>query len=243
MKENNIKYLSFSACLLFVSLILNYNTIFKNTLYIYNHFDFIGIAKIIQTIMALIILAISIICLIQSIRVKENGVNFLFNKFIGVVFIIYAILSICTYIYIRNSEEEIAMKMKNDIENYGTKIKQEQFQEKRVKNKNLIEFNFYNTLSDVISQNEYSINDKYYERKKEIIEQVENSSRLERYMSMLFYNFSYDYYGSSSTRMDEIRYYGIFLKLFCIGLIGAMFYLFNLNAKDDINIFYNKNNT
>ncbi|MBR3696956.1 MAG: hypothetical protein IKM97_01595 [Clostridia bacterium] len=241
MEKNNNKYLIFSICLFSVSLILNYNTFYLNNIYLYNHFDFTGISKIIQIIMTIIILIISSICLIKSIQAKENGVDFLFNKFMSFVFIIYAILCICTYIYIRSSEEEVALKMKNDLENYGENFKQEQLNKNKYNNKNSFEYDYYNFISEALSQNEYAINDEYYDRKKEILEQVENSSKIERYLSMLIYNFSYQHYGSSSIKFNEIQYYGIFLILASIGLIGAKFYSFNMYLNNDTNIFYNKN--
>ena len=226
MEKNNIKYLIFSWILFNASGYLNYNTCYSNKIYLYKHFDFTGIAETIQILMTIIILVISIICLIKSIQAREKGVDFLFNKCMVAVFIIYSILSICTYIYVRSSEENVALKMQSDIEEYSKTTKQDQLNKNKVKNKNSFE--------------EYMVNDKYYERKKEIIEQIENSSKIERYISMLFVNYSYEHYGSTIT--DEVEYYGIFLELILIGLFGAIFYLFNMNAKDNTKVFYDKTN-
>ena len=140
----------------------------------------------------------------------------------------------------RSSEENVALKMQNDIEEYSKTTKQDQLNKNKVKNKNSFEDRFYSALSETLSEGEYMVNDKYYERKKEIIEQIENSSKIERYISMLFVNYSYEHYGSTIT--DEVEYYGIFLELILIGLFGAIFYLFNMNAKDNTKVFYDKNN-
>ncbi len=226
MEKNNIKYLIFSIGLLVICLYLNYITFYSNTIYIYEKFDFTGVAKTVQRVMTVIILIISIIILIKSIQAKEKGVNFLFNKIMAGVFIGYMLLSLCTYIYVRSTEETSAINMKNEIEAYGEKTKQNQLKKNNVKNKNSFANDFYSVASNALAESEYAANDKYYERKKEIIVQTENSSKVERYISMLFFNYAYNHYGSIVT--DEIEYYGIFLKLMLIGLIGAIFYLFNM---------------
>ena len=232
MEKNNIKYLIFSVILLVACIYLNYITFYLNTIYIYEKFDFTGVAKTIQRVMTVIILIISIIVLIKSIKAREEGVSFLFNKVMVGIFIIYMILSICTYIYVRNTEEATAINMKNEIEAYGEKTKQNQLKKNNIKNKNSFANDFYNTTSKALAESEYAASDKYYERKKEIIDQVENSSTVERYISMLFYNYAYNNYGSIIT--DEIEYYGIFLKLMLIGFIGAIFYLFNMIRSNHI---------
>ena len=91
MEKNNIKYLIFSWILFNASGYLNYNTCYSNKIYLYKHFDFTGIAETIQILMTIIILVISIICLIKSIQAREKGVDFLFNKCMVAVFIIYSI--------------------------------------------------------------------------------------------------------------------------------------------------------
>ena len=222
MEKNNKKYLIFSVILLIASIYLNYITFYLNTIYIYEKFDVTGVAQIVQRIMTVIILIISVIVLIKSIKAREEGVDFLFNEVMISVFVIYMLLSIITYIYVRNTEEKTAINMKNEIETYGEKTAQNQLKKNNTKNKNSFEKDFYNILSDALAESEYASSDKYYDRKKEIIDQVENSSTVKRYISMLFYNYLYDDYGSIMT--DEIEYYGIFSKFMLIGLIGAIFY-------------------
>ena len=90
MEKNNIKYFIFSIILVIISLSFVYNS-FLNNIYVYETFDITGISKIIQITMSVIILIISIICLIKAIQAKEKGVNYIFNKCILIVFIIYTI--------------------------------------------------------------------------------------------------------------------------------------------------------
>lgn len=241
-KKNNKKYLSIALALISTSLGLNYNTF--DLVYIYKKFDFTGICQTMQRVLTITILIISIICLVKSIRAREKGVDYLFNKCMVAVFIIYTISSIFTYIYLRTYEEKTALKMKSDIEIYSQETKQKQLKKNKVKNKNSFEYDFYNTISEGLAESEYRVNDKYYERKKEIIEQIENSSYIERYSSMLFYNYSYEYYGSVG--YDEREYYETFLYCFLVGIFGTIFYLFNTKEKNNIekaNVFYEKNST
>lgn len=230
MEKNNIKYFIVSIILVVISLSFVYNS-FSNNIYVYETFDITGISKIIQITMSVIILIISIICLIKAIQSKEKGVDYIFNKCILIVFIIYMILSVFSYIYIRSSEEKSAIKMKEDITQYSETFSINNKKDKKLKN-------LYNTLSYTLAESEYMEKDEFYGRKKEIINQVENSSTLERYISMLFLNYSYDYY--SSVKLTEIQYYGIFLKFFLIGICAAGFYLFNINPKDNNNVFYDR---
>lgn len=242
MEKNNIKYFICSIGLLGTSLDLAYNVFYSNTIYLYEHFDFTGVTKTIQMVMTAILLVISAICLMKSIQAREDGVDFLFNKSIAIVFIIYTVLSICAYICVRSVEESTATKMLKDIKENSQSIKKNELGKNKINNKNLSEYDFYNTISEALSESEYAINDKYYERKKEIINQVENSSKIERYSSMLFYNYSYKYY--SPVILDEIEYYSIFLDLSLVGVVGAIFYLFNAAPpKDSGDIFYKKENT
>ena len=252
IEKNNIKYLINSVALLGISLDLNYITFYLNN--IYNHFDITGISKTIQMMMTIILLIISIICLVKSIKTREKGVDYLFNKFMFITFIIYTVLSIFTYVYVRSSEENISIKMSEDIKNYSEEQKEDilkknkinvnikayRYSVDKIKNKKSAAYDFYSTLADGLGESEYAINDKYYERKKEIIKQIENSSVIERYVSMLFYNYSYDHY--STVISNEVEYYSIFLKFFLIGVFEAMFYLFNSKEKESGNVFYNKNN-
>ena len=238
IEKNNIKYLINSVALLGISLDLNYITFYLNN--IYNHFDITGISKTIQMMMTIILLIISIICLVKSIKTREKGVDYLFNKFMFITFIIYTVLSIFTYVYVRSSEENISIKMSEDIKNYSEEQKEDILKKNKIKNKKSAAYDFYSTLADGLGESEYAINDKYYERKKEIIKQIENSSVIERYVSMLFYNYSYDHY--STVISNEVEYYSIFLKFFLIGVFEAMFYLFNSKEKESGNVFYNKNN-
>lgn len=231
MEKNNIKYLIFGVTLIVVSLVLNYSTLYLNNIYIYKHFDYTGIAKIVQRVMTLLLLVISIVCLVKSIQTREKGVDFLFNKCMTGVFIIYTILSLVTYIYLRTSEENVAMKMKGDIESYSQTTKQNQLKKNNVKNNNSFENDFYKAISEGLAETEYMKNDENYERKKEVIEQVESSSSIERYISMLLYNPSYEYY--TSTVSNEIKYYETFLRCFIVGIVGTIFYLFNIRIRND----------
>ena len=241
MKKNNIKYLIFAIVLIGISLELNYKTFNLNTIYLYDRFDVTGAAKTIQRVMTIIILLISIICLAKSIQAREKGVDFLFNKCMIVIFIIYTILSLFIYIYLRNYEEKVAIKMKNDIKSYSKATQQNQLKKNKVKNKNSFESDFCNTILEGLAESEYMVNDEYYERKKEIIKQIDNSTSVERYVSMLFYNPSYNYYGSSISQ--EVKYYQTFSKCFLIGIVGTVFYLFNIRARDyNTNVFYKKDN-
>lgn len=230
MKKNNIKYMIFALALIGISLTLNDSTFYTNTIFIYDHFDITGVAKTIQRGITIILMSISIICLVESIKVKEKGVNFLFNKCMVCVFIIYTILSLGTYIYVRSYEEKIATKMQDDIKNYSQIVKQNQLDKGNVKNRKIFKFDFYNTISKSLAETEYKMKDEHYERKKEIIKQIENSSNIERYTSMSILNPTYKCYGSYM--IDEVKYYETFFKCFLIGIVGTVFYLFNIRAKE-----------
>ena len=131
--------------------------------------------------------------------------------------------------------------MQTDIENYSEITKQNRLKKNKVRKKNSFEYEWYENLSETLAEGEYMVNDEYYERKKEIIKQIENSSSIERYISMLFFNTTYNYYGSVIT--DEIEYYETFFKCFFTGIVAAVFYLFNTRAKDNnTKVFYEKNN-
>lgn len=223
MKENNAKYKILATLSLLICLDFIY-TIYSLSIYGYKSLDITGNARNNQILLTIILFIMIIVMGIYSCKVKEAGVNRYVNKIISIVCLIFAILSLESFIYIRSSEEKVALKLESDTGfSFGN-----------------TKGNDFKALENLIEQ---KINDESYERKEDILYQVKKSSTVERYISMLIYNPSYKYYGTEATVRTQIEYYSIYLYMVAVGVVNSIFYYINsIERTNKDETFYNKNN-
>ena len=230
MKVNNEKYKRLSIILTLMNLYLLVNLSLIN----YKRLDITGNVKTVHIILSVLLLIINIYILTYSFRVREDGVNRKLNKIIGLVCLIFSILSICLFIWVRDSEEKIALKLEENFQNYKSVIENGTTNEKVDALKN-----FLNDSTD---------NNKYFNRQLEILNQMENSSKLKRYAIIFIFN---TYKGDSHNFNNSIRvrrrflfdYYSIFFGLFLNSIINSTFYLMeSIEQKSKEDIFYDNPN-
>ena len=215
MVENNMKYkvaigilgLAIVQMAIFVFISLNIR--------LYERLDITGMNKISLQSMVVILFLLFILCMFHYMKMKENGVNFGLSRIIGISFITYATLAMILFIWVRFSEEKCALQIQIDIES------------------SQYLYTNHEELNTAMIETEYSMNDEFYERKKEIINQVENSNPIERYISLLVYNPGYDYYSNVVTHVSEIEYYVIYLEMFLLGIALSIFYLKNSHSDNE----------
>lgn len=208
---NNLKYkvvLAIEAILLIQLFILIF---IKLNIYTYEKLDLTGMNKNILYSLVIVLLILFFFSIFHYINIQNNGNNNVLDICLASLFILYSIIVIISFIYLRHSEEKISLQMKYEIEN-SQKVKSNQ----------------KNTLNSLLKRAtielEYEENDEYYNRKKAIIKQVENSSSIQRYLSLLIINPAYEYYDDSTTVYNEVEYYVGYLELFIIGIALAIFY-------------------
>ena len=229
--KNNLKYkiiLAFEAIVLiqlFVFIFISLN------IYGYEKLDLTGMNEVILSSLVIVLLILFLFCIFHYIKIQKNGSNNTLDKCLGILFIIYSIAVLISFIYLRNTEEKEALQMKEDIENsqaIGTSKG----------NKS------YNLLKKATIEMDYKENDEFYDRKKAIINQVENSSVLQRYISLVIFNPAYEYYDGSVTIRTEIKYYVGYLELFIVGIVLSIFYFkegfFNSEQNKKTNIYYDR---
>ena len=178
---------------------------------IYKNFDVTGASQYVQIGLTVTLFLVSLVCLVNSIRALKSGIDFKFNAIINFVFIIFIILSIASFIFIRAAEENAADDREFLVTSPKTTIKE-------------IEKRF----EDLQESDENHVIRKY-----EISRQKEHSSVFERYISMLVYNSGYKYYGRSGKASEEVTYYSMFLNLAIVGVVGAVYYGVFLKNKEE----------
>lgn len=217
MEENNLKYKILSGSLILVCLDLIYNIFILFPDYRYKVLDITGMARPIQSTLIIILFFIVLSIGIYSLKIKEYGVNYKINKIISVVCLIFSMVAIVSLIYVRSSEEKLALQLESktgfNFENPTS--------------------NNYEALMNLIDEN---INDKDYNKKAEIITQIKDYSVIERYMSMIIYNPNYKY---RIYARDEIEYYLQFVIMAIVGIVEAGFFFLNKEAPiQEKDIFY-----
>ncbi len=217
MEENNLKYKILSGSLILVCLDLIYNIFRLFPIYTYKVLDITGIARPIQSTLIIILFLIVLSIGMYSLKIKEDGVNYKINKIISVVCFIFAIVAIFAFIYVRSSEEKLALQLESktgfNFENPTS--------------------NDYEALMNLIDEN---INDKDYNKKVEIITQIKDYSVIERYTSIIIYNPNYEY---RIEARGEIKYYLQFIIMAIVSMVESVFFFLNKEAPiQEKDIFY-----
>lgn len=255
MEKNNKCFFIFSLILLAFSCYILYN-IFLEFLSI-DDLDITGYGITTEKVLAVILFFIYLFNAWQSYKYFSDGLDYNFNKKIGIVLLAFAFISIISFIFIRSSEEKLALEFVNEVE---ISIQEENSKLKKSVNTNSSTINeLIDLMSESNVETEYGKSDKYYERKIAIATQIENSSILNRYFSMLIYNPFYEYYSSNKVsspgyhslifddlnylffHYGEVLYYAQFQLISISSIIGSIFYLYHSKNRYTTNdIFYSQ---
>ena len=231
MKKNNIKYLIFSGCLMLAVLYFAFDIVYLSNTNVYKELDITGLGKYIEIIISIILAVLAIVSIVKPIKAREKSVDFSFNKNMCMAFIAFTILAIVGFVFVRGAEENVAQTMKSNITNRGEGLLANSVAAEKSDQITNAWYGDLKHLAEDRAESEYISGDKYYWRKSRILTQIEYSSGIERYISMAIYNPNYTYYGYYSIEREEVEYYGVFLKLAIIGVIGVAFFGFNLTSK------------
>ena len=229
--KNNIKYFIVSGGLFLLGLFCCYDAIVANNTYIYEHFDVTGMGKWIEIIMSIVLLIVAIISLKNSIKARKEGVDFSFNRKMCLAFIILVLLTVGSFAVLRGLEEGSAQKLENDIAARTEIIKQEQFSKYTTKSnkKSSISSESADVLSYGLAELEYKENDKHYDRKQDILEEMHETSTFVRYSALLIFNHPDSH---RLLRSEEQSYYAPFFVCLIASVIGGVFYGGTLLFKD-----------
>ena len=158
-----------------------------------DEFDFTGETSIFLILIVIINIVVLSIYLYFVIKGKRSGFNFKLNKIFTVMFFILTIISIVSFIYIRNKEEKISLNYTNGKMN--------------IKNNTI-----YVNLSDSkISSLQNKDLDKYSKIKINIANEVQSiNSKVDRYISLISH-----YWVNNHTYIiptKEQSYYSIIIR-------------------------------
>lgn len=231
------KYIGFPIIMLLITIksaiyVYDGQSFTKTNIQIIEKLDFTGMTKIFLIAMVIFEVLMLGICLFKGIQGNKVGYDYSFNKIILIVFIIYTILPIVFFTIIRNEEEKQALKTNQEYEEYLSEINNNLFKSIS-KNKK---------IDDSTSKIQELKNDKYYNRKKAIISEIENEkSTFVRYIKLFYYRFEYNENDDTfyMTPYDTETYYGIFSIFSVINLVCLIFYFWStsdesLNEKTQI---------
>lgn len=180
-------------------------------------FDMTGMTSKFLIIMGIINIAIFIFGIYMAKKAENDGYNYKLNKIFAIIFLILAIASYLSFVGIRQQEEKIAQKLDDEIEElYGKTIN---INNKKTKNK----------INQISKQQE---TDKFYTRKLQIITQMKNGTKVDRYVYLFmywpFYNKQTDSINTYIIPSEENSYYGIFSSFALIDLIAFGFYFMHI---------------
>ena len=236
MKEkSNNKYIIFPAFMLMITIGSYFYSYFHavgTNQDILEKYDITGMTGICMTAMLIFEVVALIIAIIKGVKAKKDGVDYLFNKIFSMVFVVLAIIPILMFIVVRSNEEKLAQEVDGTLEQL--KSLTVELPAKNTKKKSTSK-KIENQLNQILEQRQ---NDKFYERKLEIAQEIEdNNSKFTRYLGLYFYN---PIYNESSeivvTPREEEQYYGIYSVYTVINAICIGFYFFMSLKDKDTNI-------
>ena len=102
--RNNGKYLKITVALMSFLVYIVFDALIKD----FSGIDVTGLGQIFLYILIGIFVILGMICLRYAFLVSEKGVNYEFNRMMGIIFIIFSILCCSMGIFLRASEEKMA---------------------------------------------------------------------------------------------------------------------------------------
>ncbi|MCI8384049.1 MAG: hypothetical protein HFJ33_04195 [Clostridia bacterium] len=215
------KYVVFPICMIIASISVSVYTYVNGTYYTseaIEKFDFTGMTTIFLMMMLVFHIIIGIFCLYKGLKIPDNGYDYRINKMIAIIFLVLAIVSILSFVMIRNEEEAQALALQNEVD--------ELYSDVIVLNKK--------KNTNQFKKIEKRVTDQYDTRKLQISEQVKSNqydSKFARYLNLFMYFSMYnDNKPIILNASAERCYYGIFSKFTRIDVIFAIIYF--VNCKD-----------
>lgn len=182
--------------------------------------DFTGNTQIFLYSFVIINIIICLICLYKGKQGIAQGYDYKFNKIFAITFLILAIIPIISFISIRSMEEELVEQLMKQNEAIFD-INNIDFTNKKMTTK----------LKKAQEQLNLTSTDKYYDRKMEIYNETQNTTKkFERYLSLFIYRplYNINHHGSY---YEERYYYAIFSVFTVINLVSFTFYF--ISIKDE----------
>lgn len=224
MKNN--KYIIFPIIMLCFTILASIYTYkyqyFKQYDTIINY-DITGNTKIFFVIFLIIELCMLGLCIYIGKKAKNEGYKYSLNKLFAAIFLVLTIVPIISFISIRNEEEKQAKILDEKIE---------------ILYEDTININDKKTKAKLNEIQELQKNDKFYSRKREIYNEMNNeNSKFKRYLTLFIYM---NYHNEESINesgwynklpSQEEIYYATFTVFTIINLICFGFYL--INIKDE----------
>ena len=227
-EKSNNKYIFFQAFMLLTT-IGSYFWSYIHSTYtnteLLKKYDITGMTGICMNVMFIIEIIVLIIAIVKGVKGKREGADYLFNRFMSVLCLVLAVVPILMFVVVRNNEEKLA----KDVDVTLSQLKNMTVELENKNNKNTKKSTkknakgVSNQLEKILEQRE---NDKFYERKIEIAQEIEDSkSKLGRYIMLFFYD---PIYNDSSTTIvtpsEEKQYYAMFSVYTYINIVNLGFY-------------------
>ena len=226
------KYIIFPIAMIFLTI---FNFLYPyvnshmryNSLEIMDIMDLTGYTKIFSITFLIMNIFVLLICLYYG---KKENYNCSLNKIFAIIFIIFSIVNIISFIVVRNKEEKYA----NELGSIVSKLFSEDnvyYLDSGSKNKKKIK-----GKSDLEIIQEAMEQDKYYGRKVQIYYEMKKTpSKFERYFWLLTY---WNYYNDSQAMnygikpSNEESYYAIYSIAIITNLLCSAFYIKNTKNKE-----------
>lgn len=222
MKEKfNKKYFIFPIIMIILTIYTTFIGHHFGSIYeVLERYDITGITTVFMYIVFSFEIIILTFCVYKGKKGLEEGFDYFFGKFACIIFVILTIIPIISFLVIRNEEEKLAIELDNK-----ERITFKQFLTKNYKN------NKNNKNNKIQEYMDIQENDKFYDRKQEIVTQTKNSdTQMPFFLKFYVLNrYNYNIFYKNYLTMEE-RYYATFSRVSIINIICFAFYL--ISSKD-----------
>lgn len=203
-------------CLIIVARFFSYKYEVKTNDMLLETFDFTGMTTIFLNLITVLNIIILAFDLYLACKKEEDGFPYKFNKIFAITFIALSVISIFSFILVRNEEEKIAIQFA---------------EENPVLNNKVIQID--NSNKDLLKIMEAQ-QDEFSSVKMRIVSEVESMNTFERYIKLIIFKYEEVYEdetGNMRTPTDEESYYSIFSRFAILDLLLSI--AFATHIKDE----------
>ena len=222
MPKSNKKYVIFPSIILILTIVITFIGHSLGSVYeVLNKYDITGMTKIVMYGLLIFETSILIICIYKGKKGLKEGYDYIFSKFVCIIFVILTIIPIISFFVIRSEEEKLAV----DVEEQSIESLEQLLLGNNKKNQLNSEIDEYFNMRE---------NDKFYNRKQDILNETKNKNKNIFLEYFIFNRYNYHIFYKNYLTMEE-RYYAIFSSMSIISIICLAFYLTSWLVDESLN--------
>lgn len=236
-KKSNGKYIIIPSIMLVLTIVLTFlgDNVGSIIYEVLDEYDITGMTTIFMYLMLVFEVVILVFCIYKGKKGLKDGYDYMFSKFACIIFAVLVIIPIMSFLIVRGEEENQAVELDNKICGLNTEFI-DSLQSSIKNNKN--NKNSKNKKDLNTQLNEYldmQKNDKYYDRKREILSEKQNSNIFFEEFVLNPYNYNIFYKKHSTRTPTEDRYYAIYSRISIINAICLGFYIISSAVDEKTN--------